>query len=138
MPRFCFIIISALEKNDVNAAEEEYRFLVTHYINASTQWATSLRQIIHSIPGIKILSANESDPFVLQSHEVNSVQFIDVSTETASPFPPQVPIIPASAPALPFNHAIENVASNEENSHQSNESNSSKSKTSRFGRILHL
>lgn len=134
-------IISALEKNDVNAAEEEYRFLVTHHINASTQWATALRQIIHSISGIESLSSKNGDPVGLPSNEVNTVQFMDVSTKPvgvdSSPLPPQVPNIPVSAPVLPINHPTDDVASNVENE-QSNEPSSSKSKTSRFGRVLHL
>lgn len=128
-----------MEKNDANAAEEEHRFLVTHHINASTQWATALRQIIHSVSGIESSCSNEADPDVLTSNE--AVQFMDISTKPvvldASPFPPQVPIIPESAPILPINNPTDDVVSNAENQ-QSNESSSSKSKTSRFGRILHL
>lgn len=130
-----------MEKNDVNAAEEEHRFLVTHHINTSMQWATALRQIIHSISGIESSSSNEAEPTVLPNNEVNTVQFMDVSTKPivldASPFPSQVPIIPVSAPVLPNNNPTDDVASNLENV-QLSESSSSKSKTSRFGRILHL
>lgn len=131
-----------MEQNDVNAAEEVHRFLVTHHINASTQWAAALRQIIHSIAGIESSSSIEADPIVvLPSNELNNVQFLDVSTKPivpdSSPFPPHVPIIPESAPVLPITHPTDETASNVENQ-KPNESTSSKSKGSRFGRILHL
>lgn len=136
----------ALDKNDVHLAEEQHRLLVTHHMNVSTQWATALRQIIHSILADASGSLNNNEPVVLPDNEMNVVQFMDVSAKPvvldamASPFfQPSVNSLPAPIKSASF--VTESTHSDvQTHDTQPIEDNSmkSKSKGGRFGPILHL
>lgn len=126
----------ALDKNDANSAKEQHRLLVTHHTNVSAQWATALRQIIHSISTDE--SEPSDEPLVLPDNEINVVQFMDVSSEPvvldATPF---VPINAPSPPSLiePIPFVTE---SNVETFAPQESEESVKPKSGRFGPILHL
>lgn len=130
-----------MENRDTEAAMEEHRFLVTHHMNVSTQWATALRQVILSLSSDTELNA-ENAPAVLSDTEI--VQLVDVSSK---------PIIMDSAPTLlpelikpdPLPVPNEsNVLSNNNNSTNSSanadeaSNQNTSSRSGRFGRILHI
>lgn len=120
---------------------EEHRFLVTHHINVSTQWATALRQIILSLSPESEVNA-ENAPAVLL--ETETVQLVDVGSKPTimdsapillpEPIKPNPPVLNESN--IPENN--NNNSNSNANVDETSNQNTSTSKFGRFGRILHI